>query len=131
MPKIEGGGTSKMSRKKNPDLVVMAFVVMVVFRQIFMRVLLKGTLAASGTEVICFAFMLALKLRGFDFNFHLTNGVNCSSHGILLFIKRVTFAGHGVAIVADLAADLNQFWKLCVLSNASSTGRQRSAIHIV
>jgi len=121
-----------MSRKKNLDLVVMTFVVVsvMIFGQIFMRVFLKGLLAASGAKVVCFAFMLALKLRGFDFNFHLANWVNCHGHEILLLINRVTFTGHGVAIVADLAADLNQFWKLCVLSHVSSTERQRSAIHI-
>lgn len=69
-------------------MVVMTFVIVVVsvmvFGQVLVWVFLEGILATGGAKVVGFARVFALVLRGFDFNFHLANGVNGNGHGILL-----------------------------------------------
>ncbi len=76
-----------MGRERG-GLVTVTFVAVgmsvMIFWQVFMRVLLEGFLAASRTEIIGLARVFALVLRGFDFDFHFADGVNCSAHTILL-----------------------------------------------
>ena len=107
----------------NPErggLVTVTFVAVsmsvMIFRQIFMRVLLEGSLTAGGTKVVHFASVLALELRGFDFDFHLADGINGSGHGFLLLKSRFVHFGRGItvarqriAVTADgLVAEINQ-----------------------
>jgi len=118
-PKDLRQGTRIMSRKKNLDLVVMTFVIVsvMVFGQILMRVFLEGFLTASGTKVVHLTCMFAFELRGFDFDFHLADGINSGSHGILLLKNRgvhfgrgITFARQRVTITANgVSAEINQY----------------------
>jgi len=91
-----------MARKKNLDLVGMTSVIVsvMVFGQVLVRVFLEGTLATGRTKIVGFARVFALILCGFDFNFHLANGVNSSSHGILLLENRGVHFGRRITFVS-------------------------------
>lgn len=56
--------------------------------EILLRILVKGLLAAGGTEVIRLPFVLRCARRGRRVNIHSTNGVmNCICHmNYLLFV---------------------------------------------